>query len=63
MFSHSYYMLTIAGLFQDGRNQARSNYDPRTLGSSASRLLTMLDWLALRCTGHARAEAAAPALD
>jgi len=43
MFSHSYYMLTIAGLFKDGRNQARSNYDPRTLGSSASRLLTMLD--------------------
>ncbi len=43
MFSHSYYMLTIAGLFKDGRNAARSNYDPRTLGSSASRLLTMLD--------------------
>lgn len=43
MFSQSYYMLTIAGLFKDGRNAARSNYDPRTLGSSASRLLTMLD--------------------
>jgi hypothetical protein len=43
MFSHSYYMLTIAGLFKDGRNAARSNYDPRTLGSSASRLLKMLD--------------------
>ena len=43
IFSHSYYMLTIAGLFKDGRNQARSNYDPRTLGSSASRLLTLLD--------------------
>jgi len=43
MFSHSYYMLTIAGLFKDGRNAARSNYAPRTLGSSASRLLTMLD--------------------
>lgn len=43
MFSHSYYMLTIAGLFKDGRNAARSNYGPRTLGSSASRLLTMLD--------------------
>ena len=39
MFSHSYYMLTIAGLFSDGRNQARSNYAPRTLGSSASRIL------------------------
>ena len=43
MFSHSYYMMTIARLFADGRNQPKSNYDPRTLGSSASRLLTMLD--------------------
>jgi hypothetical protein len=43
MFSHSYYMLTIAQLFSDGRNQPRSNYAPRTLGSSASRLLTLLD--------------------
>jgi len=43
MFSHSYYMLTIAGLFSDGRNQPKSNYAPRTLGSSASRLLKMLD--------------------
>ena len=33
MFSHSYYMLTIAHLFSDGRNQARSNYKPRALGS------------------------------
>jgi hypothetical protein len=43
MFSHSYYMMTIARLFSDGRNQARSNYAPRTLGSSASRLLQLLD--------------------
>lgn len=43
MFSHSYYMLTVAGLFSDGRNQPRSNYAPRQLGSSASRLLKMLD--------------------
>ena len=43
LFSHSYYMLTIARLFSDGRNLPRSNYAPRTLGSSASRLLTMLD--------------------
>jgi cytochrome c553 len=43
MFSHSYYMLTVARLFSDGRNQPRSNYAPRTLGSSASRLLQMLD--------------------
>ncbi len=43
MFSHSYYMLTIARLFADGRNQPRSNYPPRTLGSSASRLLSLVD--------------------
>lgn len=43
MFSHSYYMMTIAGLFSDGRNQPRSNYAPRQLGSSASRILRMLD--------------------
>ena len=43
LYSHSYYMLTIAGLISDGRNQPRSNYAPRTLGSSASRLLTLLD--------------------
>ncbi|MFO1496780.1 MAG: hypothetical protein U1G07_00030 [Verrucomicrobiota bacterium] len=43
MFSQSYYSLTVAGLFADGRNQPRSNYAPRALGSSASRLLQLLD--------------------
>jgi cytochrome c553 len=43
MFSHSYFMLTIAGLFSDGRNRPQSNYPPRTLGSSASRLLKLID--------------------
>ena len=43
LYSHSYYMLTIARLFADGRNQPKSNYEPRSLGSSGSRLLTMLD--------------------
>ena len=43
IYSHSYYMLTIARLFADGRNQPKSNYQPRALGSSASRLLTLLD--------------------
>jgi hypothetical protein len=42
MFSHSYYMLTIAQLFSDGRNQPKSNYAPRSIGSSSSRLLKML---------------------
>ena len=43
MFSHSYYMLTIAGLFSDGRNQPKSSYAPRSLGSSASRLPKLVD--------------------
>ncbi|HEY5912761.1 MAG TPA: hypothetical protein VJA21_19340 [Verrucomicrobiae bacterium] len=43
MFSHSYYMLTIAHLFSDGRNEPRSNYAPRTLGTSASRLFSFVD--------------------
>lgn len=43
MFSHSYYTMTVTRLFSDGRNQPKSNYEPRTLGSSASRLLAMLD--------------------
>ena len=43
MFSHSYYMMTIARLFSDGRNRPQSNYAPRTLGSSASRILKMLE--------------------
>ncbi len=43
MFSHSYYMLTIARLFADGRNQAKSNYGPRERWSAASRLLKLVD--------------------
>jgi hypothetical protein len=43
LYSHSYYMLTIGRLFADGRNQPRSNYEPRALGSSNSRLLSYLD--------------------
>ncbi|MBL9136187.1 MAG: PD40 domain-containing protein [Verrucomicrobiales bacterium] len=43
LFSHSYYMMTIARLVADGRNQPVSNYQPRTLGSSASRLLKFID--------------------
>ena len=43
MFSHSYFMMTIAGLFSDGRNQPKSNYPPRALGSAASRLLKLID--------------------
>lgn len=43
MFSQSYYMMTVAGLFSDGRNNPKSNYAPRTLGSSASRILAKID--------------------
>ena len=43
MFSHSYATMTIQQLFVDGRDMAVSNYSPRTIGSSASRILTMLD--------------------
>ena len=43
MFSHAYYTMTVRRLFSDNRNQPKSNYPPRTLGSSASRILKMLD--------------------
>jgi cytochrome c553 len=43
MYSHSYYQLTLSGAFSDNRNRARSNLAPRQLGSSASRILNMLD--------------------
>ena len=43
MFSHSYYMLTVSGQFSNGRNMRKSNYAPRTLGSSASPMLDKLD--------------------
>jgi hypothetical protein len=43
MYSHSYFTMTTRGLFSDGRNLARSSYEPRALGSSASRILAMVD--------------------
>ncbi len=43
MFSHAYFTMTVRRLFSDNRNQAKSNYPPRMLGSSASRILKMLD--------------------
>ncbi len=43
MFSHAYFTMTIRRLFSDNRNQPRSNLPPRSLGSSASRILKMLD--------------------
>lgn len=43
MFSHSYFMMTVKRLFEDGRNEAKSNLKPRAVGSSASRILKQLD--------------------
>jgi len=43
MYSHSYYMLTVRKQFSDGRNLRKSNYAPRTIGSSASALMKKLD--------------------
>jgi hypothetical protein len=43
IYSQSYYTMTVRRLFADGRNEPRSNYEPRALGSSNSRILKMLD--------------------
>jgi hypothetical protein len=43
IFSHAYFTMTVKRLFVDNHNQPRSNYPPRALGSSASRILAMLD--------------------
>jgi hypothetical protein len=43
MFSHAYFTMTVQQLFSDNRNQAISNLPPRSVGSAASRILTMLD--------------------
>lgn len=43
MFSHSYFMLTVNRLFSDGRNEPRSSLAPRSIGSSASRILALVD--------------------
>ena len=43
MFSLSYYALTAWRQISDGRNYARSNYEPRKLGSGGSALVDKLD--------------------
>jgi hypothetical protein len=43
LYSHSYINLTVRNQFADGRNRPVSNYAPRSLGSAASPLLTMLE--------------------
>jgi len=39
MFSHSYYTLTYRLQFVDGRNRAKSNLPPRSIGTSASPIM------------------------
>lgn len=43
IFSHSYYTLTALGFVSDGRDRMRTNLPPRSVGTSASRLMKMLD--------------------
>ncbi len=43
MFSHAYFSMTVHQLFSDNRNRAVGNLPPRSVGSSASRILQMLD--------------------
>lgn len=43
MFSHSYAVMTLRRLFSDGRNEPRGNRPPRSIGTSASPVMKMLD--------------------
>ena len=43
MFSHAYFNMTVHQLFTDNRNRAVGSLPPRSMGSGASRILTMLD--------------------
>lgn len=43
MFSHSYYTLTVRKQFADGRNEARANRPPRSIGASASAIMKKLN--------------------
>jgi hypothetical protein len=43
MFSIAYFNLTARDQLADGRNLAKSNYSPRTLGSGGSRLMDKID--------------------
>ena len=43
VFSHSYYTLTALGYVSDGRDRLVSNAPPRSVGTSASRLMELID--------------------
>ncbi len=43
IYSHSYYTLTALGFVSDGRDRVRTNHPPRSIGTSASPLMKMID--------------------
>lgn len=43
VYSHSYYTLTALGFVSDGRDRLQTNLPPRSVGTSASPLMRMLD--------------------
>ncbi len=43
LFTQSYWTIIQRGLIADGRNEARGNRPPRSIGSSASRLMKLID--------------------
>lgn len=43
MYTMSYWTMQSHGLVSDGRNREYSNYDPYKIGSSASRLISLID--------------------
>ncbi len=43
IYSHSYYTPTALGFVSDGRDRVRTNLPPRSVGTSASPLMKMLD--------------------
>jgi len=43
LFSQSYWTITQHGLIADGRNEPRGNFPPRSIGSSASPIMKLID--------------------
>lgn len=43
LYSHAYFSLTVTGQLADGRNEPKSNYPPRALGSGSAPFLSKLE--------------------
>jgi hypothetical protein len=43
IYSHSYYTLTVLGYVSDGRDRVETNLPPRSVGTSASPLMRLID--------------------